>query len=109
MKRKKILLLYIVFLSIVFFCVLSNVCFAADPKLVTTLTGAFSKVKGYIVKIATSFVAVAVATGLLMRKFSLGDEKKIYRANNLIKGSITSYILIICIDLVLSLIETVLA
>ena len=87
----------------------SNICFAADPKLVTTITGAFSKVKGYIVKIATSFVAVAVATGLLMRKFSLGDEKKIYRANNLIKGSITSYVLIICIDLVLSFVDTVLA
>ncbi len=76
MKQKKFLLLYIGFLSIVFFCMFSNICFAADPKLVTTITGAFSKVKGYIVKIATSFVAVAVATGLLMRKFSLGDEKK---------------------------------
>lgn len=109
MKRKKFLLLYTIVMTIVFFCLLSNVAFAADPKLVTTLTGAFTKLEGYIVKIATSFAAVAVATGLLMRKFSLGDEKKIYRANNLIKGSITSYVLVLCIDLVLSLINTVLS
>ena len=109
MKRKKILLIYTIFISIVFYFVLENVAFAADPKLVSTLTGAFTKVEGYIIKIATSFAAVAIATGLLMRKFSLGDEKKIYRANNLIKGSITSYVLIICIDLILSFIDTVLA
>ncbi len=109
MKRKKFLLFYIAFVSIVFICLFSNIAFAADPKLVSTLTGAFTKIKGYIVRIATSFVAVAIATGLLMRKFSLGDEKKIYRANNLIKGSITSYVLIVCIDLVLSFVDTVLA
>ncbi len=109
MKRKKFLLFYTLFVAVVFFCMFSNICFGADPKLVSTLTGAFTKVKTYIVKIATSFVAVAIATGLLMRKFSLGDEKKIYRANNLIKGSITSYVLIICIDLVLSFVETILS
>lgn len=109
MKRKMYFLVYTFFVSIVFFCTLSNFAFAADPKLVSTLTGAFSRIEGYIVKIATSFAAVAVATGLLMRKFSLGDEKKIYRANNLIKGSITSYILVVCIDLILSFIDTVLA
>lgn len=109
MKRKKFLLLYTIFLTFVFFFMFSNIAFAADPKLVSTLTGAFSKIKGYVVKLATSFASVAVATGLLMRKFSLGDEKKIYRANNLIKGSITSYVLILSIDLVLSLIDTVMA
>jgi len=109
MKKKKYLIFYTIFLFIVFFVMLQNTVFAADPKLVSTLTGAFSKIKSYVVKIATSFAAVAVATGLLMRKFSLGDEKKIYRANCLIKGSITSYVMIICIDLVLSLIDNVLA
>lgn len=109
MKKKKFLIIYTIFVSVIFFFMFCNFSFAADPKLVSTLTGAFSKVESYIVKIATSFAAVAVATGLLMRKFSLGDEKKIYRANNLIKGSITSYVLILCIDLVLSLIDTIIA
>ena len=109
MKRKKYLLFFTFFVSIVFVCLFSNICFAADPKLISTITGAFSKVESYIVKIATSFAAVAVATGLLMRKFSLGDERKIYRANNLIKGSIVSYVLVLCIDLILSFIDTVIA
>lgn len=109
MKRKNFFITYTIFITIVFVCMLGNASFAADPKLVATLTGAFTKIEGYIVKIATSFAAVAIATGLLMRKFSLGDEKKIYRANCLIKGSITSYVMIICIDLILSLIDNVLA
>lgn len=109
MKQKKFLLFYTVFLTVIFVFTLSSNVLAADPKLVATLTGAFSKLESYIVKIATSFAAVAVATGLLMRKFSLGDEKKIYRANCLIKGSIVSYVMILCIDLILSLIDNVLA
>lgn len=109
MKRKKHLLFFTMFVAMVLFFTLSNTAFAADPKLVSTITGAFTKIEGYIVKIATSFAAVAIATGLLMRKFSLGDEKKIYRANSLIKGTVVSYVMILCIDLVLSLIDTVLA
>ena len=109
MKNKKSFVFYTIFLTIVFIIFLGNTSFAADPKLISTLTGAFTKIEGYIVKIATSFAAVAIATGLLMRKFSLGDEKKIYRANTLIKGSITSYVMIICIDLILSLIDNVLS
>lgn len=109
MKRKKYLVSFTMFVAMVLFFAFSNTAFAADPKLVSTITGAFSKLEGYIVKIATSFAAVAIATGLLMRKFSLGDEKKIYRANSLIKGTVVSYVMILCIDLVLSLIDTVMA
>ena len=108
MKRKKFFIIYTVLVAMILFFILGNNVFAADPKLVSTLTGAFTKIESYIVKIATSFAAVAIATGILMRKFSLGDEKKIYRANSLIKGSIVSYVLIMCLDLILSLIDTVL-
>lgn len=106
--KKKIFIVYFVFLFIVFLFTFSNFSFAADPTLVSTLTSAFTKLKSYIVKIATSFVAVAVSTGLLMRKFSLGDEKKIYKANSIIKGSIISYVLILCVDGILSLVDTAL-
>ena len=109
MKRKKYLVFFTMSVAMVLFFTLSNTSFAADPKLVSTITGAFSKIEGYIVTISTSFAAVAIATGLLMRKFSLGDEKKIYRANSLIKGTVVSYVMILCIDLVLSLIDTVMA
>ena len=109
MKRKKFFIIYTVLVAVIFIFTFGNNVFAADPKLVSTLTGAFTKLEGYIVKIATSFAAVAIATGILMRKFSLGDEKKIYRANSLIKGSIVSYVLIMCLDLILSLIDNVIA
>lgn len=109
MKKKKIFIIYTILVAMIFFFTFGNNVFAADPKLVSTLTGAFTKIESYIVKIATSFAAVAIATGILMRKFSLGDEKKIYRANSLIKGSIVSYVLIMCLDLILSLIDNVIA
>lgn len=108
MKKKIFLLLYFLMVFFLLLFIFSNESNAADPTLVTTLTGAFTKLKGYIIKIATSFVAVAITTGLLIRKFSLGDEKKIYKANSIIKGSIISYVLILCVDGILSLITTTL-
>lgn len=79
--------------------------FGADPKLISTLTKAFDKLKDYIIKISTPAAAVAVGTGVLMKKFSFGDEEKIRTAKRLIRGSLFSYAFILCIDLVLSLIE----
>lgn len=76
MKRKKILFIYTIVLAIIFFCNLTPLVFAADPTLVTTLTGAFTKLKGYIVKIATSFVAVAIATRITNEKIQLRRREK---------------------------------
>ena len=44
-----------------------------------------------------------------MRKFSFGDEEKIRTGKNLIRGSIVSYIVILLTDMILSLINTLLA
>ena len=43
-----------------------------------------------------------------MKKFSFGDEEKIRTGKRLVKGSLFSYGFILCIDLVLSLIKTLL-
>ena len=43
-----------------------------------------------------------------MKKFSFGDEEKIRTAKRLIRGSLFSYGFILCIDLTLSLIKTLL-
>ena len=43
-----------------------------------------------------------------MKKFSFGDEEKIRTGKRLVKGSLFSYGFILCIDLVLSLINTLL-
>ena len=83
--------------------------FAADPKLVSTLNNAFQKVESYIIKLSTPAAAVAVGTGVLMKKFSFGDEERIRTSKKLIRGSLFSYAFILCIDLILSLFQTLLS
>lgn len=95
-------------ISLLFISSFSTSVWAADPKLVTTLDNAFEKIEEYIIKISTPAAAVAVGTGVLMKKFSFGDEEKIRTANKLIRGSLFSYGFILCIDLVLSLFQTLL-
>ena len=95
-------------LSILFITTFNTSVFAADPKLITTLENAFKKIEDYIIKISTPAAAVAVGTGVLMKKFSFGDEEKIRTANKLIRGSLFSYAFILCIDLILSLFKTLL-
>lgn len=95
-------------LSLLFISSFNTSVWAADPKLVTTLDNAFEKIEDYIIKISTPAAAVAVGTGVLMKKFSFGDEEKIRTANKLIRGSLFSYGFILCIDLILSLFQTLL-
>ena len=95
-------------LSLLFITTFNTSVLAADPKLVTTLDNAFEKIEDYIIKISTPAAAVAVGTGVLMKKFSFGDEEKIRTANKLIRGSLFSYGFILCIDLILSLFQTLL-
>ena len=108
MKNKTFKILYTSMISILFLSTFSTNVFAADPKLVTTLNSAFEKIESYIIKISTPAAAVAVGSGVLMKKFSFGDEEKIRTAKKLIKGSLFSYGFILCIDLVLSLFQTLL-
>ena len=108
MKNKKLKILYTSMISILFITTFSTNVFAADPKLVSTLNSAFEKIESYIVKISTPAAAVAVGSGVLMKKFSFGDEEKIRTANKLIKGSLFSYGFILCIDLILSLFQSLL-
>lgn len=66
---------------------------------------AFEKIKVWLVRLSTPAAAVAVGTGLFMRKFSFGDEEKIRTGKNLIKGSLFSYAFILLLDLILSAIQ----
>ena len=120
MKRKKIniknnfkiqsiylysLYIFIIFLILLFFS--SSICFAlGDPKLISTINNAFEDIEGWLLKIATPAAAVAVGTGVFMKKFSFGDEEKIRTGKKLIKGSLFSYAFILAIDLILSAIKS---
>lgn len=109
MKNKKFKLLYTCILSFLFIITFKTNVFSADPKLVTTIDSAFEKIESYIMKISTPAAAVAVGTGVFMKKFSFGDEERIRTANKLIRGSLFSYGFILCIDLILSLLQTLLS
>ena len=108
MKNKNKITLYKIAIILFYMSCYHNEVFASDPKLVTTINNAFEKIESYIVKISTPAAAVAVGTGVLMKKFSFGDEEKIRTANKLIRGSLFSYAFILCIDLILSLLQTLL-
>ena len=108
MKNKKLKIIYSAMISILFMSCFGTSVFAADPKIVSTLNSAFEKIEGYIVKISTPAAAVSVGTGVLMKKFSFGDEEKIRTANKLIRGTLFSYAFILSIDLILSLFQTLL-
>ena len=99
------------FFLIIFFCIyfLFLFCvtsFAADPKLVTKLTKAFEKIEDWIIALSTPAAAVAVGTGVFMKKFSFGDETRIATGKKIIRGSLFSYAFILAIDLILSAIKS---
>ena len=101
---KKLLFTFILIIYLMF--ILSNISFAATPKLINKLNNAFEDIESWIIKISTPAAAVAVCTGALMRKFSFGDEEKIRTGKKLITGSLFSYAFILSIDLILSAIKS---
>lgn len=109
MNIKKIKSLYyaihILFLILIILNLFSTISFGAYPKLVNTITGAFDKIKTWFLRIATPAAAVAVGTGVFMKKFSFGDEERLRTGKRLIRGSLFSYAFILCIDLILSAIR----
>ena len=63
--------------TLIFIILISSVVFAADPTLITRLNKGLEKIKGWIIKLSTPAAAIAVGTGVFMKKFSFGDEERI--------------------------------
>lgn len=104
MKKYKIIFYLLIYL-IIFILFIPNFALAAYPKLVSTISSSFTKIKEWIINIATPAAAVAVGTGILMKKFSFGDEEKIRTGKRLIRGSLFSYAFILAVDLILATIK----
>ena len=106
---KKNIYLIIFYTLIILFFIFSN-SYAAwgEPKLVSTLNSAFEKIEEWLIKLSTPAAAVAVGTGVFMKKFSFGDEERMRTGKKLIKGSLFSYAFILVINLVLSAIQSLL-
>lgn len=109
---KKTYTFFISFTLILFFTFLfslSQGSFAAYPKLVSRLINGFNTIKEWIIKIATPAAAVAVGSGVFMKKFSFGDEERIRVGKKVIRSSLFSYAFILAIDLILSTIQVLIA
>lgn len=102
--KKFLIILYLIFIFLFLFS--SNNSLAADPKLISKLDSAFSKIEDWFIKLATPAAAVAVGTGVFMKKFSFGDEEKIRTGKKIIRSSLFSYAFLLAIDLILSAIKS---
>ena len=112
-KKKLKKLYYLIFISLLFIIFLftsSSFSYGwGEPEIVNKVNSAFETIEGWILKIATPAAAVAVGTGIFMRKFSFGDEEKIRTGKKIIKGSLFSYAFILAIDLILSAIKSLIS
>ena len=95
-------IIFLVFIFLNCFCTFS---FGAYPKLVNTITSAFKTIESWLLRISTPAAAVAVGSGVFMKKFRFGDEERIRTGKRVIRGSLFSYAFILCIDLILSAIQ----
>ena len=103
---KKIIIIILFFILLFNIFNISYCFFDSTPKIVTKLNDAFTKIEEWLLKLATPAAAVAVGTGVFMKKFSFGDEERIRIAKKLIRSSLFSYGFILAIDLILSAIKT---
>ncbi len=107
MKQK---IIYFIFLIIFLLFYFSTFCFAwGEPELVNKLNSAFESIRDWLIKLATPAAAVAVGTGVFMKKFSFGDEERIRLGKKLIKASLFSYGFILAINLILSAIKSLIS
>lgn len=104
---KFLIIFFIIFFSFIYFV---NIYATTDksPILVNKFKRAFEKIQEYLILIATPAAGVAICTGLLMRKFSFGDEERVRTAKKLIRGTIIAYALIISTKLILNFILVIL-
>lgn len=110
MKKKIIFnIFYILLITLIIVFTFCSMSFASYPKLVKTLLDAFDDIKSYLIALSTPVAAVAIASGFLMQKFSFGDEERIRTGKKLIRTSIISYAFILALDLIISLIQNLIA
>ena len=103
--KKLYYIFYTLFLAYIILNCFCTFSFGAYPKLVNTITSAFDTIKTWLIRIATPAAAVAVGSGIFMKKFSFGDEERIRTGKRIIRGSLFSYAFILSIDLILSAIQ----
>lgn len=88
------------------FITLTEVCASTTtPTLINKLNTALKKILSYLEKLATPAAGVAIATGVMIRKLSFGDEEKLILGKRTIVNAIVGYLIIQLIDLIIKFIE----
>ncbi len=98
--------IYIILLFAIILIMIEGQSYAATPKLVSRMEDAFKHIEEWILKLSTPAAAVAVGTGIFMKKFSFGDEERIRTGKKIIRSSLFSYAFILAIDLILAAIKS---
>ena len=95
-------------------CITFSFCFASTvfaatttPSLVTKINTAFTRIQGYLKKISTPIAGVCLTSGILIRKLSFGDEKKMIIGKKVITKTVVGYADIQLLDLIIKFIESV--
>ena len=109
MKQKLLFFIYFIIILFFIFLFFPTNSFFAYPRLVSKIIKGFETIESWILKASTPAAAVAVGTGVFMKKFSFGDEERIRLGKKIIRGSLFSYAFILAIDLILSTIQTLVA
>lgn len=102
MRNKKVIV--VIMLVLVLFST-SFVFAATTPTLVTKLNTALKKILEYLEKLSTPAAGVAIATGVMIRKLSFGDEEKMVIGKRVIINAVVGYLIIQLIDLIIKFIE----
>ena len=110
-KLKKLYLLKfsIILLFIFIFAFSTNIfagLFDSDPALISKLSEAFATIKKWLFTLSAPAAAVAVGSGIFMKKFSFGDEERMRIGKKLVRNSLFSYAFLLAIDLILGAIES---
>ena len=104
--NKKLFFIIFIFLCIILILFIFQGQVFAAPKLVNKIQSAFEDIESWIIKISTPAAAVAVGTGIFMKKFSFGDEERMRTGKKIIRTSLFSYAFILAIDLILAAIKS---
>lgn len=105
MWKKKVKLV-VIFLICVFVVAPTVLQAASTPTLVTKLNTALKKILDYFEKLAPAAAGVAIASGVMVRKFSFGDEQKLILGKRIIVNAILGYAIILLIDVILKFVDT---
>lgn len=89
------------------FAASTNTTSSSTPSLVTKINSAFTKIQSYLKKISTPIAGVCIASGIIIRKLSFGDEKKMVMGKRMITNAVVGYAAIQLLDLIIKFIEAV--